>query len=210
MEDTFKKEPIFQAYIVNADDTEKMFSDLQRLQGDGFPCKWQAFPTTKEEIQATLQEIGVDGLNNSHYFINNYKSYTEHLNDRLPIGAGIDEINYLAVKLNEMNDYNHEVFDAVMCTGKDCNSMTEIIRVAENIDTYDLQPVTSAKEYGEFLVEKDRDEFSAAIEWLSESNHPADKEFVQYIERLERNVDFIKYGHEAQQAEKACLPSAAI
>jgi len=202
MEDTSKKEPLLEAYIANTDDMVNMFSDIDRLKDGNFAGKWQTFPTTKEEMQAMLSEIGVDSIEHPQYFVSGYDSYSDNLNKWLSGGADIDEINYLAVKLNEMDDFNREVFDAVMYAGTDFSNMTAIIQAAENIEAYALQPAMSAKDYGEFLSGVDSESHDEVFQRLEQSDSPADRAFLAYIERLERHVDTASYGREAQQEEK--------
>jgi len=64
--------------------------------------KWHNFPTTKEEIAQTFREIGIDGIRYEEFFITDYDCEVEGISDHLGEYSSIDEINYLASKLDGM------------------------------------------------------------------------------------------------------------
>ena len=191
-----------EALIVNADDMASMFGDLERLRNSDFARKWHSFPTTKEDIQATLKEIGVDGVEHKQYYITDYETSVPALREHLPPGADIDEINHLAMRMEVVEKgYGLETFTAVMESGRHCESLSDIINVTENMDCFYLQPSYSAEMYGEFLAMMAQDEFGGMIEKLEHSSDPDMRELAAYITRLEKHFDSEAYGRELVQSE---------
>jgi hypothetical protein len=76
--------------------------------------KWHGFPTTKEEVQETLREIGVDGVRYEEFFISEYDTVIFSIYDRLGEYESLDEINYLAVKLDALFSHEIEKLEAVL------------------------------------------------------------------------------------------------
>lgn len=181
-------------YIVNTDDMADMFANIDRLKDGNFAGKWHSFPTTATELQTTLKEIGVDGIKHKEYAVNDFEGISESLRSVLPMFTDLDELNYLAIKLEEMNEPQLEVFEAVLESGRHCGSLKDVINITENLDCFDLQPAYSAEQYGSFLTEMERDEYAGAIEKLETSRDPDLRELVKYIERLEAHVDAESYG----------------
>lgn len=193
--------PIIRAHITNPKDMADMLLSLDRLQDGEYARKWHGFPTTKEDLQAVLKEIRVDGVKHGEYYINIYESSIPGLVEHLPIGADIDEINYLAVKLKGMNSLEIEKFCAAMEYSVFREGLTDIINTAENLDCFDLQPAFSEAEYGEFLADMEYDRFETQINTLKESRNPANQELAAYIELLEKYFSTEAYGNEYAKEE---------
>lgn len=75
--------------------------------------EWVKFPTTADEMKAVFERIGIGstdefGRLNEEWFITDYDCYVGNLYDKLDEYANIDELNYLASRINEMNrsEYN--------------------------------------------------------------------------------------------------------
>lgn len=163
---------------------------------------WHGFPTTKEELQSTLKTIGME--NSGEIIARHYATEGGYLGNRLPdvlTPDNLDELNHLAVKLEGLNEPQLEVFKAVMQSGRNCGSIKDIINVTENLDCFDLQPATSAEQYGIFLAEMERDEYAGSIEKLEKFRDPDLRELVKYIERLEASVDAESYGRARAESE---------
>lgn len=187
--------------IINTSDLINMFKDLEQLKHSDFAFAWHSFPTTREGFQSTLKDIGVDGLDRSAFAANNYDAVISELNDALPRFADIDELNYLAVKMADLSEDEHEVFRSVLETGRHQDSIKDIINITENLDLFYLQPTFSAENYGEFLSTMKSDEFGGTIEKLAKSNDPDMRELAEYITHLEKYFDTEAYGRDAVKAE---------
>jgi len=190
------------AYIVNTGDMADMYRDIDRLKDGGFAGKWHSFPTTRAEVQSTLKEIGIDGVKYMDYSFNDFEGISESLRGVLPMFTDLNELNYLAVKLEGLTNPQREVFDAVVQSGKHCASLADVINVTENLDCFDLQPAYSPEQYGSFLSEMEKDEYAGVIEKLEKSRDPDLRELVAYIERLEANIDAESYGRARASEEK--------
>jgi len=117
--------------------------------------RWHDFPTTKEEIIETFGGIGVDGINYEEFFITDYDINIEGIYDCLSEYSSIDEINYLATKISDMDSYELEIFESALQLG-DCNNLPNLINLTENLDCYDY-------------LEGVMDDYDLGYYWLNES-----------------------------------------
>jgi antirestriction protein len=96
-------------------------------------------PATKEDMQALLARIGVDGVVYEETFISDYETDLAGMN-RLGEYESIDELNYLATLLEELPDYELEKFEAAAVYGEYSGSAKDLINLAQNLDCYDYFP----------------------------------------------------------------------
>lgn len=116
------------------------------------------FPTTTEVVQATLHIIGVDGLRNEEIIVTDYTINIPGLRSVLGEYASIDELNYLAHRINEMTPDERTKFVSAIKHGEYASGVAEIINLTYNLDCYELIPeVTTYEEYGRYLAEVQRD-----------------------------------------------------
>jgi len=101
-----------------------------------------------------------------------------------------------------MVEWQREVLGAVMLSGRHCGSVMDIINVTENIDLFDVQPAFSVEMYGEFLLEKYKDEYAEVFKSLETSDYPEEYMFARYIERLEAHVNTVAFGRAIAKEEK--------
>lgn len=117
--------------------------------------EWLPLPTTTEQVQACLKRIGIDGIRYEEYFITDYEASVEGLYDRLPEYANLDELNYLASRLDEMKPHEIEKYEAAVEYGEHAGSLQDLINLTENLDCYDLYPdVQSEEDYGYYLIDE--------------------------------------------------------
>lgn len=116
--------------------------------------KWHPFPTTTDELQATLKEIGVDGVRYEEFFCTDYDSSISGLTEHLPEYANLDELNYLAAKIEELEGYEVDIYEAVIEAGEYCGSVSDLINLTENIGAFDFLPgVENDEDFGYYYVE---------------------------------------------------------
>ena len=84
-------------------------------------------PATTEEVQALLKGIGVDGVRYEEIFITDYECHVSGLYDVLGEYESIDELNYLAGLIDEMDRWELEKFEAAVCHGEHSGSVRELI-----------------------------------------------------------------------------------
>ena len=122
--------------------------------------EWVKFPTTAEELKATLDSIGIGqkddfGQPYEEWFITDYDCYVDGLYDKLGEYENLDELNYLASKLDEMSQSEYTQFQAAMEMGDHCGSLQEIINLTENLDCYDVYPdINDHDDLGRYYIEE--------------------------------------------------------
>lgn len=111
------------------------------------------FPTTQEEVQALLKRIGVDGIRYEEIFITSFDGDVLGLHEHLGEYENLDELNYLAVLLSEMDQSNIEKFEAVIDAGEYTGSVKDLINLTQNLDCFEFYPdVHSDEELGRIYV----------------------------------------------------------
>lgn len=160
-----------------------------RLKDGGFAGKWHSFPTTTAELQATLKEIGVDGVKHKEYAMNDFEGIPESLRAALPMFTELDEFNYLAVRLSGLEDSQREMLEAALESGKYCESVTDVINLTENLDRFELQPAYTPEMYGAFLLETEKEDTLEVFDRLEKSSDADERAFAQYVLRLEAHID---------------------
>ena len=122
--------------------------------------EWVKFPTTPEEMQKVFERIGIGqkddfGQPYEEWFITDYDCYVDGLYDKLGEYESLDELNYLASKLDEMSQGEYEQFQAAMEIGDHSGSLQEIINLTENLDCYDIYPdIHDHDDLGRYYVEE--------------------------------------------------------
>ena len=101
--------------------------------------EWVKFPTTAEELKEVFKRIGIGqkddfGHPYEEWFITDYDCYVDGLYSKLGEYENLDELNYLASKLDEMRESEYAQFQAGMEMGDHCGSLQEIINLTENLD----------------------------------------------------------------------------
>lgn len=75
--------------------------------------------------------------------------------DKLGEYENLDELNYLASKLDEMSQGEYEQFQAAMEIGDHSGSLQEIINLTENLDCYDIYPdIHDHDDLGRYYIEE--------------------------------------------------------
>lgn len=84
--------------------------------------EWVKFPTTAEELKEVFKRIGIGqkddfGQPYEEWFITDYDCYVDGLYSKLGEYENLDELNYLALKLDEMSESEYAQFQAGMEMG---------------------------------------------------------------------------------------------
>ena len=122
--------------------------------------EWVKFPTTPEEMQAVFQRIGIGetddfGCVYEEWFITDYDCYVDGLYDKLGEYSNIDELNYLASKLDDMMQYDYDKFCAAVYMGDHTSSIQDLINLTENLDCYDVYPdIEDDEDLGRYYLEE--------------------------------------------------------
>ena len=122
--------------------------------------EWVKFPTTAEELKEVFKRIGIGqkddfGQPYEEWFITDYDCYVDGLYSKLGEYENLDELNYLASKLDEMSESEYAQFQAGMEMGDHCGSLQEIINLTENLDCYEIYPnIEDYDDLGRYYLEE--------------------------------------------------------
>ena len=145
----YDKEYPFAAFITN----------LGKYNEGALVGEWVKFPTTAEELKKA-ERIGIGarddfGQTYEEWFITDYDCYVDGLYDLLGEYANLDELNYLASKLDDMSQDEYERFQAAMEIGDHTGSIQELINLTENLDCYDIYPdIHDHDDLGRYYIEE--------------------------------------------------------
>ena len=149
--------------------------------------EWVKFPTTAEELKKVFDRIGIGqkdefGQPYEEWFITDYDCYVGALYDKLGEYENLDELNYLASKLEEMGEGEYAQFQAAMEVGDHSGSLQEIINLTDNLNCYDLYPsIQDYDDLGRYYI----DELDA----------------MQVPEHLRNYIDYEAYGRDVALEE---------
>ena len=157
---------VIEAYITNLGRYNEGFLDGEYLK----------LPATTEEVQALLKRIHVDGRQYEEIFITDYETDLagmQNLNEY----ESIDELNYLANLISDMDAEEHEKFQAAAVYGDNSGSVKDLINLAQNLDCYDFLPdIADNDDLGRYLIEE--------------------MGFEEVPERLTNYIDYEAYGRD--------------
>ena len=96
----------------------------------------------------------MDGVIYEEFFISDYDTNVNGLYDRLGEYESLDELNYLAALLSDMDTWELDQFEAALALGGHGYSVTAIINLTQNLDCFSFYPgVTDSEELGRILIE---------------------------------------------------------
>ena len=174
---SYNKDYPFAAFITN----------LGKYNEGELVGEWVKFPATAEELKEVFKRIGIGqrddfGQPYEEWFITDYDCYVDGLYDKLGEYENLDELNYLASKLDEMSDSEYAQFQAGMEMGDHCGSLQEIINLTENLDCYEVYPhIADYDDLGRYYIEE--------------------LEVMQVPEHLQNYIDYEAYGRDVAMDE---------
>ena len=146
----YDKDYPFAAFITN----------LGKYNEGALVGEWVKFPTTAEELKKVFERIWIGakddfGQTYEEWFNTDYDCYVDGLYDLLGEYANLDELNYLASKLDDMSQDEYERFQAAMEIGDHTGSIQEFINLTENLDCYDIYPdIHDHDDLGRYYIEE--------------------------------------------------------
>ena len=174
---SYNKDYPFAAFITN----------LGKYNEGELVGEWVKFPTTAEEMKEVFKRIGIGqrddfGQPYEEWFITDYDCYVDGLYDKLGEYESLDELNYLASKLDKMSESEYAQFQAGMEMGDHCGSLQEIINLTENLDCYEVYPhIEDYDDLGRYYIEE--------------------LEVMQVPEHLQNYIDYEAYGRDVAMDE---------
>ena len=203
-------------HTINGNEKAKRFpgAEIQiraRLTNPGNKKEcWLQLPASATTALEALQSIGVDGRVHRSYELTTYVTYVGRMSDFLPVPASLNELNYLAARVEEAKRIDGEeiqLFTASLECDMHTDSIASLINLTLNYDAYELAPAYDMETYGEFLRDLQSDMNSKAFNRLRESPDPDDRALADYIERLEANIDLVKLATEIVEKEGGAFTS---
>lgn len=122
--------------------------------------EWVHFPTTPEEMQDVFKRIGIGqkddfGQPYEEWFITDYDCYVPGLYDVLGEYESLDELNYLANRIEELSNSEYEAFEAAVEMGEYTGSVKDLINLTENLDCYNFySDIHSDEDLGYYWIEE--------------------------------------------------------
>ena len=174
---SYNKDYPFAAFITN----------LGKYNEGELVGEWVKFPTTAEELKEVFKRIGIGqrddfGQPYEEWFITDYDCYVDGLYSKLGEYENLDELNYLASKLDEMDQGEYAQFQAGMEMGDHCGSLQEIINLTENLDCYEIYPnIEDYDDLGRYYIEE--------------------LDAMQVPEHLQNYIDYEAYGRDVALEE---------
>ena len=174
---SYNKDYPFAAFITN----------LGKYNEGELVGEWVKFPTTAEEMKEVFKRIGIGqrddfGQPYEEWFITDYDCYVDGLYSKLGEYENLDELNYLASKLDEMSESEYAQFQAGMEMGDHCGSLQEIINLTENLDCYEVYPhIADYDDLGRYYIDE--------------------LEVMQIPEHLQNYIDYEAYGRDVAMDE---------
>ena len=135
---------MIEAFVTNM----KKYSEGQSLG------EWLKLPATKNELKTLLQNIGVDGNVHKNVFITDYRHQIEKLEGRFQEHENIDELNYLATILKNMDERTLNKFEAILEYGFYSKDTKDLINLTKNMDCYDYElDITNHEQLGKHYMD---------------------------------------------------------
>ena len=139
---------------------EAFITNLGKYNEGALVGEWVKFPTTAEEMQKVFERIGIGSKDDfghpyEEWFITDYDCYVDGLYEMLGEYENLDELNYLASKLEELDDHDYEHFQAAMQVSDYTGSVKDLINLINNLDKYEIYPgVDDYSDLGRYYIDE--------------------------------------------------------
>ena len=125
---------------------EAFVTNLGKYNEGALVGEWVKFPTTEEEMQKVFERIGIGSKDEfgqvyEEWFITDYECPVHGVYDMLGEYESLDKLNYLASRIEELDTWEQEKFDAIMEAGCDeVSDIDDLINLTYNLDCYNFIP----------------------------------------------------------------------
>lgn len=161
----------FEAYIVN----QKKYKQNEDVG------EWLSLPTTPEKLREVLQTVGSD---RDGWLVESVEFHVYGISAPVAGCKNINELNYLAAKIDSLDEDELGAFQAIIETNQHCDTTADLINLTGNLDCYEIQPeISDYEDLGRWDL-YERSEFTRSI-----------------VEALEDYIDFDSYGHDVAYNE---------
>ena len=174
----------------------ELFSiQLQNRQQQGRDGIWLDLPTTTEQVQAALRQIGISSDNPQGLFISGYFAEEEKriaIPYNMVLASNVDELNFLAARLETLSAGERAELNAALQTPQsEFSSIGRITDFPENVDYYvHLPDVRGPAQLGDYYLNR-----SGMVDMPEEWKGGIDTaQFGRYVAQQEQGV-FTEYGY---------------
>lgn len=165
---------------------EVFVTNLGRYNEGRLDGAYLKLPAEKEDVQAVLRKIHVDGVRYEKAFITDYETDIPGLGRCIDEYSSIDELNYLASLLSELDAGEMEKFAAAVESGEYASSVKDLINLTQNLDCYDFIPgIGDEDDLGRYCIQE-----AGALD---------------VPEHLENYIDYEAYGRDVRIEEGGCF-----
>ena len=174
----------------------ELFSiQLQNRQQQGRDGVWLDLPTTTEQVQAALRQIGISSDNPQGLFISGYFAEEEKrfaISYNMVLASNVDELNFLASRLETLSTGERaELNAALQAPQSELFSIGRITDFPENVDYYvHLPDVHGPAQLGDYYLNR-----SGMVNMPEEWKGGIDTaQFGRYVAQQEQGA-FTQYGY---------------
>ena len=174
----------------------ELFSiQLQNRQRQGRDGVWLDLPTTTEQVQAALRQIGISSDNPQGLFISGYFAEEEKrfaIPYNMILASSVDELNFLAARLETLSAGERaELNAALQAPQSELSSIGRITDFPENVDYYvHLPEVHGPAQLGDYYLNR-----SGMVDMPEEWKGGIDTaQFGRYVAQQEQGA-FTQYGY---------------
>ena len=139
---------------------------IMKRADEGLGGVWLPLPSTEEQLKAVLNEIGMKEAAQRDILISDYRTTLSVLdNTSLIASTNLNELNFLAARLAELDPIQLEKLEAVGESPYHLNSIAKMIDYTYNTDYYVLTPgVHNAEDLGRYCLSH-ADETEVPEDW---------------------------------------------
>ena len=173
----------------------ELFSIQLQNQQQGRDGVWLDLPTTTEQVQATLRQIGISSDNPQGLFISGYFAEEEKrfaIPYNMVLASNVDELNFLASRLETLSTGERaELNAALQVPQSELSSIGRITDFPENVDYYvHLPDVHGPAQLGDYYLNR-----SGMVDMPEGWKGGIDTaQFGRYVAQQEQGV-FTEYGY---------------
>ena len=143
---------------------EAYITNLGKYNEGKLVGEWVRFPTTEEKMKKVFERIGIEpgapdgyGGHYEEWYITDYDCYVPGLMEAARLGEyeNLDELNFLASKIMELDDCELDRFEAAMEVADETGSVKDIINLIDNPEKYEVYPgIENDEDLGHYYIEE--------------------------------------------------------
>jgi len=130
-------------------------ANLGKYNENEYCGEWLKLPAEKKDVQDLLARIGVDGVLYEEIIIVDFETDIDGLRKYLGEYESVDELNYLAALLSDMERCDIEKFEAAVAHGDYTGSVKHLINLTQNLDCFEFYGgVEDEEDLGYYFIDE--------------------------------------------------------